>query len=340
MVRQSEIPVSARQASGHLATKYAHERDARIYFDEEPHIYYVDWFNTGDFTRADKSVTTIVKSGFKPFVAKHAINGMKKSKDWPRLPYVVTNEDEVPILNAFGNMIPMTDEAIEQMWSSDGKAAAELGTAMHASFECYLNTADDTKYDARITKEFHMFMHYLDEKYPDVPMRPFRTEIMFFGVFNNRKVCGSVDLLELVSINHETKKIQLKIGDFKRSKKLEFNSRYGNGFGPCAHLANVNGQHYRLQLNMYRLMGEQFYNKWTIDGVEYDVEYVGMYLLVCHENREDAARIEVDRLDDSLMLSILEHAFDNEYFFKPPPPKRQRLTKTKPNQQTNDNTTE
>ena len=51
-----------------LATKYPHERDTRIVFDEGPHIYYIDGSSDGYV-----SVTTFNHANFEHFDADKII---------------------------------------------------------------------------------------------------------------------------------------------------------------------------------------------------------------------------------------------------------------------------
>ena len=65
-----------------LQLRNPHPRDARIWFDEGPHEYWVDGIVVG------WSVTALVKKLSNDFVAKEAIAAMRNGRNWPRAGYV------------------------------------------------------------------------------------------------------------------------------------------------------------------------------------------------------------------------------------------------------------
>ena len=92
-----------------------HERDKRITFDEEPHIYYVDGEAYGD------SVTGFVHSFFDGFDGDAIV---KKYYD-----YWQSNENH----KYFG----MTKQEILDSWKNN--PAADLGTQLHKKIEDFYN---------------------------------------------------------------------------------------------------------------------------------------------------------------------------------------------------------
>ena len=135
-----------------LATKYPHERDTRIVFDEGPHIYYIDGSSDGYV-----SVTTFNHANFEHFDADKIIKGMMSSKRWPQSKYYGQTVDE-----------------IKAGWDKNCNEAADAGTKMHYDIECYYNEVS-VENDSI---EYQYFKNFLKD-YSD--LKPYRTE---WTVFN------------------------------------------------------------------------------------------------------------------------------------------------------------
>ena len=201
-----------------------HERDKRLFFDEEPHIYYLD------NKKIDISCTTFVHSHF-PHFNQNSIskNLVKKNFNNPDSKYYQKTQDD--ILNE---------------WEANRVDASNKGTHLHKSIELFYN--DEVYQNENI--EFQYFLKF-HEDYSHLV--PYRTE---WEVFHEElDLAGSIDM-----VFYNTKTDKLEIFDWKRSKEIKKGS-YDNGFSPLDHLPNSNFWHYSLQLNLYKYILEKKYDK-------------------------------------------------------------------------------
>ena len=210
-----------------LKEKNPHERDARIHFDEEPHIYTID--GSSDFT----SVTTWVHSHFSHFDADKIIDKMMKGRNWK------------PGHKYWG----MTKQEIKDMWAANGKEASDSGTIMHYDIECFYNEI----YNENTSVEFQYFKNFYD-KYKD-DLIPYRTEWRVFDT--ELKFAGSIDMM------FEDKEGNLLIYDWKRCKEIPKNNPYGKfSHNPIIeHFPDCKFFHYSLQLNVYKALVEKNYGR-------------------------------------------------------------------------------
>jgi hypothetical protein len=211
-----------------LKTKHSHERDTRIVFYEEGHRYEID--GEGGYT----SVTTHIHGLFPTFDPDSVIASMQQSRTWNQSPY-------------YG----MTAEAIKEQWSQKGKDAATAGTQLHEDIEKWYNEepVDNT------STEFSYFLEFSKT----CSLTPYRTEWTIFD--EDTRMCGSVDMTFL----HEDG--SLDIYDWKRVKKISKTSWNNYAFPPLDHIPNSNFWHYSLQLNLYRRILEDKYQKTIRDMV-------------------------------------------------------------------------
>jgi len=210
-----------------LARVNVHERDLRIRFYEEPHIYSID----GDegFT----SVTTWNHVHFETFDADRIIEKMMSSTRWPKSKYYGKTPDE-----------------IKEGWEINRDAAAKAGTAMHYDIECYYNQCLPGDFDWLQCPERTYFTNFLDDW---GHLEPYRTE---WTVFHEElRLAGSIDM---VFRNADG---DLLIYDWKRSKGIVKTNPVGKfSHTECiSHLPDSNFWHYSLQLNMYKHILEANY---------------------------------------------------------------------------------
>lgn len=242
----------------YLAKKNAHPRDAHILFDEEPHIYTIK--GDSDFL----SVTTWNHFHFSQFDADKIIDKMMGSYRWPQSKY-------------YG----MTKDDIKKQWSDNGKQASEAGTKMHYDIECFYNNVDvDEK--GKNTTEWSYFEQF-HKDYGN--LTPYRTEWMIYD--EELRFAGSVDML------YQNEDGTLEIYDWKRSKQIKTENRWGSGITKCvSHLPDSNFWHYSLQLNTYKAILEK----------NYGVTISGMYLVCLHPNNENGSyqRIKVDSMSTEI----------------------------------------
>ena len=241
----------------YLAKLNPHERDTRIVFDEGPHIYYIDGSSKGYI-----SCTTFNHNHFEHFDADKIISKMMSSDKWPQNKYYGKSREE-----------------IKAGWDKNRDEAAEAGTKMHYDIECYYNECPNENDSI----EYKYFKNFL-EAYPD--LKPYRTEWTVFH--EDVKISGSIDMIFEKPDGH------LLIYDWKRSKEIVKTSGFNKwGNKECIeHLPDTNYWHYCLQLNTYKKILEDKYDK-IVDE---------MYLVCLHPDNKnkDYQRIKVSNLQEEV----------------------------------------
>lgn len=241
-----------------LEEKNKHERDGRIVFDEEPHIYYVD----GDSNY--QSVTTFIKSFFECFDADDIIGKMKNGPNWSKSKYYGKSDDE-----------------IKEEWKENGKKASEEGTFMHKQIENFFNGIMPSE-EYQETSEWKLFMDFRKD-HPDI--EPYRLEWEIFD--EKHRLAGSVDgVFVLKDTECIDGKVEVIVIDWKRSSNISFGS-YGKwkdkyGKYPVDNVLDVNGYHYFLQLELYKYILQEYY----------DVIVSNMYIVRIHPNAKKYEKIE------------------------------------------------
>ena len=203
----------------------SHPRDIRIRFDPDPHVYYIDG------QAYDLSVTGFVKTFFHEFNAEEVIsnNQLKWRKDKNSKYY------------------GMSMQQIKDLWNKNAQEASIAGNKLHNDIEEFYN---DTIIDNN-SLEFKFFLDFNNKvkgKYI-----PYRTEWTVFD--ENIRLAGSIDMCYL------SKKNEVLLFDWKRSKKINKENNFRNGKPPLVHLPDSNYWHYCLQLNLYKYILEQNYDK-------------------------------------------------------------------------------
>jgi len=255
-----------------LSLRNSHERDEHIVFQEEGHKYTI----LTDVNSKYTSVTTWIHSHFPQFNADKIITRMMSGKNW----------------NPQNKYWGMTASEIKKMWADNGAAVAGAGTNMHFRIECFMNhplsidgdthedllrlylsdleegDADKRKEEEEEDKEWCYFLKFVDD-FPH--LKPYRTEWLVYN--EDWKLSGSIDMV------YENEDGTLSIYDWKRSKEIgrvnNFNE-YSCTDSIC-HLPNTNFWHYSLQLNTYKSILEEKYDKKIKD----------LYLVRLHPNNED-----------------------------------------------------
>ena len=240
----------------YLKTKHPHERDARIFFDEEPHIYYVDSKAIGC------SVTTLVHRFFPKFEPDTIIHRMMNGRNW----------------NSSNKYYGMTPDEIKQTWENLGKEATTEGTKLHKSIEVYYNNmhsnpsfclpSDDEQSD-----EYKMFLNFAKEH---THLKPYRTEWEVFDETSD--IAGSIDMI------FENDDGTLSIYDWKRTKEIKLKNPYkSKGFSHLQNFDDCNYIHYSLQLNIYKYILEKHYG----------VHIRDMFLVCMHPTYTNYKKYEV-----------------------------------------------
>jgi ATP-dependent exoDNAse (exonuclease V) beta subunit len=257
-----------------LAVKNKHPRDDNIRFYEPTHTYYING-------SSDKiiSCTGFIHSFFPHFNARATIEKMMNSSKWPQSKY-------------YG----MTKEQIEEKWSSSGKEASSLGTAMHLGIEQFLNGAHNI-IDPTVKEsvEWKYFMNFWNECGDD--LEPYRMEWEVWC--DKHMLCGSID-----GVFRRKSDGKIVIYDWKRSKEIKTSNDFETGYAPLEHLPHTNYWMYTLQLNIY---------KWFLE-THYGLEVGDLYLVILHPNNRNYRRIRLNILKDEVldMLACRKRALDSK----------------------------
>ena len=239
-----------------LANKNAHKRDKYIEFDELPHIYTVK--GEGGYT----SVTKWVHSHFEQFNADKIIKKMMEKEDWDSK----TNK-------YYG----MTPQSIKQMWSDNGKAASAAGTKLHNDIEDFYNG----KKVNNDSLEYGYFKNFY-ESHKDLMV--YRTEWMIYH--EELKFAGSIDVSYIMPDG------SLILGDWKRCKDIKKNNPWGKyaKTSMIDYIPDTNYWHYSLQLNMYRYILEE----------KYDKKVKKLFLICIHPDKDDYECITVPDMQNEI----------------------------------------
>jgi len=209
------------------------------------------------------SVTTLIHKYFDQFDADKIIDKMMMNNNWINSKY-------------YGK----TKSQIKQDWEKNRDESATAGTLLHKQIEEYINI---NLIPDKSSKEFNLFLNFWDSligRNPDY--HPFRTEWLIY----DESVCvaGSIDFTMIDENNN------IVIFDWKRSKEIKYNNKYQKGKEFLNHLDDCNYNHYQLQLNCYRHILETKYN----------LNVIGMFLVVCHPNNNDPIYIPVSRMTEEI----------------------------------------
>lgn len=262
----------------YLANLNKHPRDDAIQretrISEKTGKSYQVWTINGDGFY--KGVTSYVGSLFQEFDADKVIDKMMASPKWSESPY-------------YG----MTKEEIKKQWEDKGKKAAEDGTAMHYSIECYYNKEDlsedeNQKYLLE-NEEYQQFMKFeQDFGVSTSGMKPYRTEWLVYH--EDLKIKGIIDMV------YENDDGTLSIYDWKRVKNLQKFNKWQSAKEPVNHVPDSNYWHYCLQLNVYKKILEDKYGKKVKE----------MYLVCMYPGKKTYDRVKVVNMHSEIDLLFEE----------------------------------
>ena len=232
-----------------------HERDLHITFKELGHVYTIR--GQTDFI----SITTFVKSLFEEFNADLMVGKILESDSMRNVDY-----------KYYG----LTHGQIIDMWAITAKDASSKGTALHLYIENYYNGVCAIQ-DTPELNQFHLFV--ADYAH----LRPYRTEWMIF--YEKYKLCGTIDM---VFENADTG--SLEIYDWKRVREIKYTSYQDKTSIVLPTIMDSNYWHYAIQLNMYRRILQD----------QYDKPITALYLVVFHPEQKAYDRIEVPMMDKEI----------------------------------------
>jgi hypothetical protein len=252
-----------------LANRNRHPRDDNIQFFEEGHKYVIKPDPDTKYT----SVTTWNHSHFPHFDADAVITNMMKGRNWKE-----------------GHKYwGMTPDQIKSQWNANGASVSGAGTDMHFEIECFMNdkrmqceythkelyqiyNCDYIKKHSEYHEKKSLEWKYFIEFVKDTPeLKPYRTEWTVYH--EDLKLAGSIDMV------YENPDGTLSIYDWKRAKDItRVNTFNKYAITECiSHMPDSNFWHYALQLNTYKAILEQKYDKKITD----------LYLVRLHPDNEE-----------------------------------------------------
>ena len=255
------------------------ERDSRITFLEEPHLYLID----GKEVPGLQSVTQFVHSFFPHFNVDNVIQNMMKSKNWSTSKYFGKTVDEIKL-----------------EWDNIRDNAALAGTKMHLAIEQYYNSIIDPTIQLDQDKnvidsiEYQYFQNFLKDH---SHLKPYKTEWRIFDEIIG--IAGSIDM-----VYHDPNEDgAIYIYDWKRSKKIQKTNYFQKGLLPLEYMDDCNYNHYKLQLNVYKKIIETNYN----------LKVNELAIVVFHPNNSDYKKYIIESIDDEIeMLFETRRKFKNE----------------------------
>ena len=232
----------------YLKKKNSHKRDANTFLDEATHIYNIN--DETDYT----SMTTFIHSLFEKFDDNKIIDNMMRSDRWPQNKY-------------YG----MTRQEIKDLWKKNNTNATEAGTKMHYDIECFYNKIRNTNNSI----EFEYFMNFHND-IVEAKLEPYRTEWIVYA--RDIKIAGSIDMIFKKGIDKTGKEI-LDIYDWKRCREITRTSGFNKWSinTTIEHIPDTNYWHYSLQLNGYKYILENYYDKKVED----------LYLVCLHPDNKN-----------------------------------------------------
>lgn len=268
-----------------LAQLTPHPLDSALTFEEESHIYTIQYTRDGPFC-SDGIVSTsgFVHGFFGHFDPETVLPKMRRGRNFATSIYA-----------------NMTDCEIKSLWETNGARASARGTLLHFLLECHMNGYDLANSLYAGLEDVQAYFRWRKEYFEPNGLVPFRTELRF-STGPDLRLTGTADLLAIRDDHAPPEDtggvLSLHLIDWKFSKGVKHENKFGSGSGPCAHLPDCNGSHYSLQQNIYKWFIENYHGEWTWRGHHYtSVKIVQMSLAVFHRNH-GASGLMVDITDE------------------------------------------
>jgi len=198
------------------------QRDSRISFYQEQHIYTVDNIEVN-------SATSIISKFFIAFDSFNAANNLSMNHE------------------LYG--LPITE--IISIWKEKGDIAANEGSFLHSQIENYFLGKEYIK-----PKEWSLFKQFLVD-HPN--LSPFRTEWRIFD--ETYSIAGTIDLIVENNEGYELYdwKRSKKIVDLNNNIIIEQDNYGKMGIGILSHINDTSYQRYCIQQSLYKYIIEKNY---------------------------------------------------------------------------------
>ena len=142
----------------------------------------------------------------------------------------------------------MTKEEIKEMWNANAVEAQQQGTRMHSVIERYYKKEPITS-DEWELPEVRQFKTFTEMNV----LTPYGVEWCIY--MESVQLAGTIDF---ASLNEDG---TLDLYDWKRAKQMDVHNSYNKYSSIVKHIPDTNYGHYTVQLNLYKYMIEQKYNK-------------------------------------------------------------------------------
>jgi hypothetical protein len=277
-----------------LAEETPHPLDVAVTFEEETHTYAVQYEENGPFSEEGIiSTSGFVHGYFGHFDADVIIPKMRRGRNFATSKYA-----------------DMTDIEIKTSWEMNGARASTRGTLLHFLLECHMNGFDLAKSEYAGLEDVQSYFRWRKEYFEPAGLVPFRTELRF-STGPDLRLTGTADLLAIREDHGPPTEtggvLSLHLLDWKFSKGVQSENRFGSGSGPCKKMPDCNGSHYSLQQNIYRWFIETYHGNWKWRGHEYtSVKIIDMRLVVFHRNHGNCGLMMEIRDDSDVVRAMLE----------------------------------
>jgi len=179
----------------------------------------------------------------------------------------------------------MTKEEIKEMWNKNALEAQQQGTRMHAVIERYYKNEEVTS-DEWALPEMQQFKTFTEMN----ALTPYGVEWRIY--IEEVQLAGTIDF---VALNEDG---TLDLYDWKRAKQMDVHNSYNKYSSIVHHIPDTNFGHYTVQLNLYKYMIEQKYNK----------KVRNMYLVCMYPTQMSFQKYEVQdiQMDIPTILKLLK----------------------------------
>lgn len=278
----------------YLAKQTPHALDTAVTFEEDTHTYAVQYIRNGPFcTEGIVSTSGFVHSFFGHFDPDEVIPKMRRGRNFSTSAYA-----------------SMTDLEIKNLWEQNGARASARGTLLHFLLECHMNGFDLASSPYAGLEDVQAYFRWRTTYFEPAGLVPFRTELRF-STGPDLRLTGTADLLAIRDDHPPPEEtggiLSLHLIDWKFSRGVKYENKFGSGSGPCAGLPDCNGSHYGLQQNIYRWFIETYHQEWTWRGHHYTrVKIVDMQLAIFHRNHGDSGLLVVLKDQADIVHKMLE----------------------------------